>query len=59
MTGCSPEAAASPPVHFSPSRRRADANTANSISTAIINGRTDLLIVAIIYYVREIEEDAS
>ena len=47
MIGCSPEEAASPPVHFSPSRGRADANTANSISTAIINGRTSLLIVAI------------
>ena len=49
MIGCSPEeeAAVSPPVHLSPSRGRADANTANSISTAIINGRTSLLIVAI------------
>jgi hypothetical protein len=47
MIGCSPEEAASPPVHFSPSRRRADANITSSISTAIINGRTSLPIVAI------------
>uniref|UniRef100_K3YXG7 Uncharacterized protein n=1 Tax=Setaria italica TaxID=4555 RepID=K3YXG7_SETIT len=45
MIGWPTPKAASPPVDRSPSSRRADPETANSISTAINSGRTNDLLI--------------